>query len=132
MAQGTERVLEHVGSVGGAHHGDGPHVAELEIIREELRRAQDDGALGKHVADASAQIFLGAAVSDRVGGHVEEEEVSLLGAENALVDEAFAEPFADLFELVSYLHEVPSLACVCVCVYARGIFFFFVFVFVFS
>lgn len=44
-------------------------------------------------------------------GHVEEKKVSLLGAEDALVDESLGEALADLFELVADLEYVPRLAC---------------------
>jgi len=46
-----------------------------------------------------------------VGGHVEEEEVALFGAEDALVNQAFGEAFADLLELVPYLHKIPGFPC---------------------
>ena len=110
VAQRRERVLEHVGSVGGADHGDGAEVAELEILGQELVAREDDGALGEDVTDAAAELLLGAAVGYGVGGHVEEEEVALFGAEDAFVYEAFCEAFADLFELVAYFHEIPGFA----------------------
>ena len=62
-----------------------------------MGRREDDGAGGEDGADAAADFIFGAAVGDGVGGHVEEEEVALFGAEDAFVDEAFGEAFADLF-----------------------------------
>jgi hypothetical protein len=46
-----------------------------------------------------------------VRGHVEKQEVALLGAQDAFVDEAFGEALADLLELVADFHEVPGFAC---------------------
>jgi len=64
---------------------------------EELRGREDDGAAGAHAPDAFADLVLGAGVDDRMRGHVEEEEVALLGAEDALVHQAFGQAFPHLF-----------------------------------
>jgi hypothetical protein len=111
VPQRRQGVLEDVGGVGSADHGQGAQVAELKVLREELAVGQDDGALRQDVADAPPDLLLGATVGDGVGGHVEEEEVALLGAEDALVDEALGEAFADLLQLVPDLHQVPGLTC---------------------
>lgn len=110
MAERGECVLENVSSVGGTDHGDGAHVAEVERLGEELAAVEDDGPLGEDVADAATDLLLGAAVGDRVSSHVEEEEVSLLGSEDALVDEALGEALSHLLELIPNLHQVPCLA----------------------
>ena len=111
MAQRRERILQHVRRIRRTHHRDGAQVTELDLLGQELGGGQHDGAGGEHVADALAEFVLGAAVGDRVRGHVEEEEVAFLGAEDTFVDEALLEAFADLFELVADLHEVPGFAC---------------------
>ena len=58
---------------------------------------EDDCSVGEDIADSAAYFVFCAAVGDGVGGHVEEEEVAFFGAEDAFVDEAFGEAFADLF-----------------------------------
>jgi hypothetical protein len=42
-----------------------------------------------------------------MGSHVEEKEIAFLGAENALIDQAFCQTFSDLLELKAYLEDVP-------------------------
>lgn len=86
VAEGAKGVLEHVGSVGGAHHGKSADVAEFEVLGQELGCGEDDSTLGQNIADAAANLLLGAPVGDGVGCHVEQQEVALLGAEDALVD----------------------------------------------
>lgn len=78
VAERRQRILQDVGGVGGAHHGDGAQVAEFEVLGEELAAVEDDGALGEDVAHATTDFLLGTAVGDGVGGHVEEKEVTLL------------------------------------------------------
>lgn len=111
VAEGAEGVLEDVGGVGGADEGDGAAVAELEVLGQELRAGEDDGALGQHVAHAPAYFLLGAAVHHGVRGHVEEEEVALLCAQDALVHQALGQALPHLLELIANFHQVPGLAC---------------------
>ncbi|KAI6751382.1 hypothetical protein HG531_006078 [Fusarium graminearum] len=94
MAKGCKGILEDISSVGGANHGNGAHITKLERLG----------------ADAAADLLLGTTVGDGMGGHVEEEEIALLGTEDALVDKALCESFSDLLELVPDLHQVPGLA----------------------
>ena len=110
VAKGCKGILEDVSSVGGANHGDSAHITEFERFGQELAAVEDDGSLGEDVADAAADLLLGTAIGDRVGGHVEEEEIALLGTEDALVDKTLCESFSDLLELVSDLHQVPGFA----------------------
>jgi hypothetical protein len=53
------------------------------------------------------KIIFGASVGDWVCGHVKEEEVTFFGTENAFVHETLGKTFADLFELIPNLHQVP-------------------------
>lgn len=110
MAECGQRIFEDVSRVSCAHHSDGPHVPELEVFGEPLGAGQDDSALCEDVADAPPDFLLGATVGHGVGGHIEKEEVALLGAQDALVDQAFGEALADLLELVADLHKVPCLS----------------------
>lgn len=112
VTEGAEGVLEDVGGVGGADHGDGAHVAEFEVLGQPLRALQDDGALGQNVPNAPPDLLLGAAVRHGVRGHVEEQEVALLGPQDALIDQPLAQPLAHLLQLVTDLHEIPGLACI--------------------
>lgn len=111
VAEGAEGILEDVGGVGGADHRHGADVAELEVLGQPLRSLQDDSALRQHVAHPPPDLLLGAPVRHGVRRHVEQQEVALLGPEDALVDQALAQPLAHLLQLVADLHQVPGLAC---------------------
>lgn len=50
-------------------------------------------------------------VGDRVGGHVEEEEVLLLGGQDALLHQVLGNPLADVTELVLQLEGIPGFTC---------------------
>lgn len=106
-----QRIFEDVSRVSCAHHSDGSHVPELEVFGEPLGAGQDDSALRENVPNAPPDFLLGTTIGHWVGGHVEKEEVALLGAKDALVDQALGEALADLLELVADLHKVPCLSC---------------------
>ena len=65
-------------------------------------------SIGKNISHAPPDLVFGAAVSDWMGGHVEKEEISFFGTQDAFVDEAFGQAFSNLLELVADFHEIPS------------------------
>ncbi|KAI6748302.1 hypothetical protein HG530_015582 [Fusarium avenaceum] len=83
----------------------------LEDISSELATVEDDGSLGKDVANAAADLLLSTTISDRMSCHIEEEKIALLSAEDALIDKSLCKSFSNLLELVSDLHQVPGLSC---------------------
>lgn len=67
--------------------------------------------LGQHgVLDFLHQFGLGGGVCERVGGHVEEQEVLLLGGEDTLLNEVLGKALAHVAELVAQFQGVPGLA----------------------
>src|SRR5262245_40602208 len=97
MSKRRQGILKHVGCVGGADHDYCAEVSEFHLLRQELGRRKNHCSAGQNVSDSSPDLFLCASVRNRMCGHVEEEEVLLLGTEDALVDKAFAKTFTHLF-----------------------------------
>ena len=61
------------------------------------------------LADLFDEPELGLRVGDRVGGHVEQQEVLLLGGEDALLHQVLGQPLAHVAQLVAQLQRVPRL-----------------------
>ena len=56
------------------------------------------------------ELVLDGSVRDRVRGHVEEQEVLLLGGEDALLGQVLGQPLPHVLQLVAQLQRVPRLA----------------------
>ena len=89
VPQMDERVLEHVGGERGTDHGDGADGAVPDGFAVEVRSRDGGGARSEEREGATEDVVFEGRVRDGVGRHVKEEKVALLGAEDALVDEAF-------------------------------------------
>ena len=101
VVQGGEGVLQNVRGVGQEDQGQHPLVHPVRVV---------DPLAQNGVLDLLDQLVLDGAVGHGVGRHVEEQEVLLLGRQNALLGQIFGQALADVLQLIAELEGVPGLA----------------------
>lgn len=91
----------------------GAHVPVLDsLLVKSLGRNSSSASRQKREAPPE-NVVLGVHVGNRMGRHIEEQEVSLLCPKHTLIDETLRQSLTNLLELVSNLHHVPCLTWIC-------------------